>query len=107
MKRIGMMIGIREDKIDEYKKLHANVWPAVLENLTELHCKNYSIFLHHNYLFGYMEYHGDNYEKDMKIMSENKKVQEWWAVCKPCQKPLPGRKDGEWWSLMEEVFHHQ
>ena len=34
MKRIGMTIGIRPDKIDEYKKLHANVWPEVLKNLT-------------------------------------------------------------------------
>ena len=26
--------------------------------------------------------------------------------CGPCQKPLENRKKGEWWSLMEEVFHH-
>ena len=106
MKRLGMMIAIREDRIKEYRELHANVWPDVLKNLTDLHCKNYSIFLHNNYLFGYMEYHGKNYEKDMELMAQNEKVKEWWAVCKPCQIPLPNRKEGEWWSLMEEVFHH-
>ena len=51
MKRIGMMIGIKPEKIDEYKKLHDKVWPEVLENLTELNCKNYSIYLHNNLLF--------------------------------------------------------
>ena len=65
-----------------------------------------SLTLHNNYLFGYMEYHGEDYERDMKLMAANKKVQEWWEVCKPCQIPLPDKKKGEWWSKMEEVFHH-
>ena len=106
MKRLGMMIGIKEEKVEEYKVLHSNVWPEVLQNLTDLHCKNYSIFLHNNVLFGYMEYHGEDYEGDMKRMSENPKVKEWWAVCGPCQAPLSNRKNGDWWSPMEEVFHH-
>ena len=42
MLRIGVTIGIKEDKIEEYKKLHAKVWPEVLENLTELNFWNYS-----------------------------------------------------------------
>ena len=45
MKRLGMMIGIKEGKVEEYKVLHSNVWPEVLQNLTDLHCKNYSIFV--------------------------------------------------------------
>ena len=53
-----------------------------------------------------MEYHGDNLERDNKLMAENTKVQEWWSLCGPCQVPDPNRKKGEWWSIMEEVFHH-
>ena len=60
MLRIGVTIGIKEDKIEEYKKLHAKVWPEVLENLTELNFKNYSIYLHKNILFGYMEWMRNN-----------------------------------------------
>ncbi len=55
MIRLGMTLGIKEEKIEEYKKLHANVWPEVLENLTELNFKNYSIYLHKNTLFGYVK----------------------------------------------------
>ena len=106
MRRLGMMIGIKDSKIEEYKKLHSDVWPEVLENLTELNCRNYSIFLHNNVLFGYMEYHGDDYDRDMALMAANSKVQEWWTLCGPCQVPLANREKGEWWSLMEEVFHH-
>ncbi len=106
MRRVGMLIGIKRDKIEEYKRLHAKVWPEVLKNLTELNCKYYSIYLYDNILFGYMEYHGEDYERDMKLMAENKKVQEWWKVCSPCQEPMASRKSGEWWSEMQEVFHH-
>ena len=62
--------------------------------------------MYDNILFGYMEYHGEDYERDMKLMAENKKVQEWWKVCSPCQEPMASRKSGEWWSEMQEVFHH-
>ena len=57
-------------------------------------------------LFSYMEYWGDNFDRDMKLMANNKTVKKWWAVCTPCQIPLPDRKKGEWWAAMEEVFHH-
>ena len=107
MKRLGMVIGIREDKVEEYKRLHANVWPDVLQNLTDLNCKNYSIFLRGNLLFSYMEYWGDNYDRDMRLMAENKTVQKWWAICTPCQIPMADRKKGEWWAPMEEVFYHE
>ena len=107
MKRIGMTIGIKPEKIEEYKYLHANVWPEVLKNLKELNCRNYSIFLHNNILFTYMEYYGENFDRDMKLMAQNKKVQEWWKLCGPCQIPDPNRKQGEWWSIMDEVFYNQ
>ena len=29
MIRLGMTLGVKEDKIDEYKRLHTNVWPEV------------------------------------------------------------------------------
>lgn len=101
-----MTIGIKPEKIEEYKYLHANVWPEVLKNLKELNCRNYSIFLHNNILFTYMEYYGENFDRDMKLMAQNKKVQEWWKLCGPCQIPDPNRKKGEWWSIMDEVFYN-
>ncbi len=101
MIRLGMTLGIKEEKIEEYKKLHANVWPEVLENLTELNFKNYSIYLHKNTLFGYVEYHGDNLDRDNKLMASNPKIQEWWSVCGPCQIPDPKKNE----ELLQSSFY--
>jgi L-rhamnose mutarotase len=110
MKRYGMVIGLRPEKAEEYKRLHAAVWPDVLRMIRRCNIRNYSIYLRtlddgQPYLFSYFEYHGDDFEADMATMAADKTTQQWWALCKPCQKPLDSRGDGEWWAGMEEVFH--
>ena len=108
MQRIGMVIGVKPDKIEGYKRLHAAVWPEVLARISACNIRNYSIFLKEpeNLLFSFFEYHGTDYAADMAKMAADPKTQEWWAVCMPCQAPLDTRKEGEWWAGMEEVFFH-
>lgn len=108
MQRIGMVIGVRPETIEEYKRLHAAVWPEVLARISACNIRNYSIFLKEpeNLLFSFFEYHGTDYAADMAKMAADPKTQEWWAVCMPCQAPLDTRKEGEWWANMEEVFFH-
>lgn len=108
MQRMGQVIGLNAEKIAEYKRLHAAVWPDVLRMITACNIKNYSIFLKEpeNLLFAYFEYHGSDFAADMARMAQDKTTQEWWAVCMPCQKPLETRGEGEWWAGMLEVFHH-
>jgi len=108
MQRIGMVIGVKPEKIEEYKRLHAAVWPEVLARISACNIRNYSIFLKEpeNLLFSFFEYHGADYAADMAKMAADPRTQEWWAVCMPCQAPLDTRKEGEWWAGMEEVFFH-
>jgi len=105
MKRYGSVIGVRPEKLEEYKRLHAAVWPGVLDMIRACNIRNYSIYFKDGLLFSYFEYVGDDFEADMARMAADSLTQEWWAVCKPCQDPLPTRGDGEWWASMEEVFH--
>lgn len=105
MKRYGMVIKLRPDKLDEYRKYHAEVWTDVLHMIEQCNIKNYSIYHRDGWLFGYFEYHGDNFQTDMEKMAADKRTQEWWAIMKPMQIPLETRADGEWWADMEEVFH--
>ena len=110
MKRYGMVIGVNSDKIDEYKKLHAAVWPDVLKMIRECRIQNYSIYLRQlddgqHYLFSYFEYTGSDFAADMAKMAGDRTTQRWWSFCEPCQKPLTSRASGEWWANMEEVFH--
>ncbi len=60
-----MVLGIKPEAIEEYKRYHAAVWPEILNKITECNIRNYSIFLKDNLLFAYMEYHGDNKEADL------------------------------------------
>lgn len=108
--RYGMVIGVREEKIEEYKRLHAAVWPDVLKMIAACNMRNYSIYLRRlpdgkYYLFSYFEYIGTDYEADMARMAADPVTQEWWKHCEPCQAPLDDRAEGEWWATMEEVFH--
>ena len=105
MQRYGMVIGVKADKMEEYKRLHAAVWPGVLAKISACGIRNYSIYYKDGLLFSYFEYHGDDFAGDMAKMAADPLTQEWWAVCKPCQEPLAGRAEGEWWADMEEVFH--
>lgn len=93
------------EKLEEYKRLHAAVWPKVIEMIKECNIRNYSIYYRNGVCFGYYEYTGDDYEADMAKMAADPVTQEWWKLCGPCQKPYPDRKPGEWWAEMEELFH--
>jgi L-rhamnose mutarotase len=107
MQRMGMCLKLKPEKVEEYKRLHAAVWPAVLARISASQIRNYSIFLKEpeNTLFGYWEYHGQDFAGDAAAMAADPATQEWWAVCMPCQLPFETRREGEWWAMMEEVFH--
>ncbi len=103
--RYGSLIRVKEDKLEEYKRLHAKVWPDVLRMIKECHIANYSIYYKDGFLFSYFEYTGTDFEADSARMAADPITQQWWDVCKPCQQPLETRAEGEWWASMEEVFH--
>lgn len=110
VKRYGSVIGLRAEKLEEYKRLHAAVWPDVLKMIHACHVRNYSIYLRRladgkHYLFSYFEYTGDDFAADMAKMAADATTQRWWSVCMPCQEALNDRAPGEWWAAMEEVFH--
>ena len=105
MQRYGSVIGVKSEAIAEYKKHHAAVWPEVLEMIRKCNIRNYSIFLKDDLLFGYLEYHGTDFQADMAKMAADPKTQEWWKIMGPMQRPLESRAEGEWWASMEEVFH--
>lgn len=105
MKRYGSIIGVKPEKLEEYKVLHAAVWPGVLAMINDCNIRNYSIYLKNDTLFSYYEYVGSDYEADMQKMAADPVTQDWWKLCDPCQHPVEGAASGEWWAAMEEVFH--
>lgn len=109
-KRMGMVTGIKPDKIAYYKQLHANAWPAVLKKIDECNIHNYSIYLqkieNKYFLFSYFEYTGTDFDKDMKKMAADTATQRWWKETDPTQIPFPeAAAQKKVWANMEEIFH--
>lgn len=110
VERYGMVIGVKPEKIEDYKTLHASAWPGVLAKIKECHIRNYSIYLREvekgqYLLFSYFEYTGDDFAADMAKMAADPETRRWWKETDPCQSPVPTRGPDEFWSRMEEVFH--
>jgi L-rhamnose mutarotase len=110
VQRYGSVIGIKQENLAEYKRLHAAVWPEILAKLRDVHVRNYSIYLAEvrpgeHYLFSYFEYTGDDFKADMARMAADPDTKRWWTHTDPLQVPVPTRKEGEWWHTLEEVFH--
>jgi len=105
MKRYGQIIGVRPERLEEYRKYHAAVWPEILDMIKKCNIRNYSIFHKDHKLFAYFEYTGADFAADMAKMAADPKTQEWWSIMEPMQDPVATRSKGEWWANMEEVFH--
>ena len=105
MKRYGAVIGVQPEAIEEYKKFHSAVWPEVLEMRRSGIILDIWIVINAEFLFGYWEYHGTDFQADMAKMAADPKTQKWWKIMEPMQRPLESRASGEWWASMEEVFH--
>jgi L-rhamnose mutarotase len=104
-RRIATVIRLRPEKEAEYRALHAAVWPEVLAALKAARISNYSIFLRDGQLFSYLEYEGDDYEADTKLIAGDEATQRWWKLTDPCQQRLGTAQDGEHWAPAEELFH--
>lgn len=109
MKKVffGQVGQLKEEKIEEYKKLHKNAWPGVLETITKCNIINYSIFLHGNIAFSYYKYIGDDYEADLEKMAQDPVTQEWWTHTKPCFVKYSMSDQAEFFCDMEQVFYHE
>ena len=107
MRRFGQLIGLRPERLEEYKRYHAAAWPEILSALREAGIRNYSIFHLDGRLFAYFEYHGPDAElgERMRGVARAPRMREWWDLMDAMQRPVGGRAPGEWWADMEEVFH--
>ena len=107
VKRVGIVIGIKPEKIAEYKELHADSNHGVRDLLTKYHMHNFSIYLQEidgkYYEFGYYEYTGKDFKADMAKLDAEPRNNEWLSICDPMQIPLKGYKS---WAEMEFVYRN-
>lgn len=105
MQRFGEVIKVKPEKYEEYRKLHDNIWPEIVSLLKEANIQNFTIFYRDQYLFKYFEYVGEDYEADMKKLSEEEDNLRWLSFTDACQEPVDSAEEGVWWAPMEQIFH--
>jgi len=105
MRRIAQVIGLRPEAIEDYERIHRDVWPAVLDRIRASNIRNYSIYRYGTMLFAYFEYEGGDFEADMAAMGADQTIQRWWRITAPMQDPVAEREAGEGWHTIPEIFH--
>lgn len=107
--RYAWVTGLKPEKAETYRQLHANPWPGVNRMLKECHIQNFSIHEREIngqlYLFAYLEYTGTDFDADMRKMAADPETQRWWKETDPCQSPLPdAAAQGKTWADTRELY---
>ena len=107
-RRIASVIGLKADKEQYYRELHANAWDTVLKRLHVSNIRNYSIYIAElagmKYLFSYFEYVGESFEEDMQAIVDDPETQRWWKETGPCQISSVADQSEATWRELEQVF---
>ena len=53
--RVGFVLRVKPERVDEYVRAHRDVWPEMLEALKGAGIRNYTIFRAGTQMFGYFE----------------------------------------------------
>lgn len=105
MKRIGFLLKVKQDKIEEYKKHHEAVWPEMLDALRRTGWHNYSLFMRDDgLLFGYFEA-AESFEASQAAMAKEQINLKWQEFMGPFFEALNGARPDETMQQLVEVFH--
>ena len=105
MKRVGFLLKVKADRIEEYKAHHEAVWPEMLDALRRHGWRNYSLFMREadGLLFGYFEAE-ESFQASLDGMAGEAINEQWQAFMAPYFESLSGRPDENMLELVE-VFH--
>lgn len=103
MTRVGFVLQVRPDRIEEYKAHHAAVWPEMLDALSRHGWRNYSLFLRDDgLLFGYVETVG-SFEEALAGMAGEEVNARWQRLMAPFFGD--GQAADTMMERLEEVIH--
>ncbi|KAG2360444.1 rhamnose mutarotase [Suillus spraguei] len=96
-KRICQIIKLKPECAEEYKEVHKNVWPGVLNALGRHHIVDYSI---------------NHYPQRYEAIGDDKETQRWWRLTDSMQESFNDGASGSgkeipWWTDVEEVFRFE
>jgi L-rhamnose mutarotase len=105
MKRVGFVLKVKKEKLDEYKEHHRHVWPEMLDALRRTGWHNYSLYMRPDgTLFGYFET-PEGLKTATAAMSKEEVNTRWQQMMAPYFEALGGGLPDEMMLELEEVFH--
>jgi L-rhamnose mutarotase len=105
MKRIGFILKVKENLIEEYKVHHQNVWPDMLAALSAAGWHNYSLFMRPDGLiFGYFET-PESLQAAQAAMELTEVNTRWQEMMAPYFELPPGARPDQTFFELDEVFH--
>jgi L-rhamnose mutarotase len=102
-RRVCFLLKVRAERLDEYRRRHAQVWPEMLDALRATGWRNYSLFLRPDgLLVGYFE--TEDLDAALAGMAATDVNTRWQAEMAPFFEGLDGAPD-EGIIPLAEVFH--
>lgn len=104
MRRVAFQLKVREDMIEEYRRVHEQVWPEMLDALRRHGWHNYSLFIRADgTLFGYFET-PSTFEDALAGMADEEVNERWQVAMQPYFEGVGAHADQMMVELVE-VFH--
>ncbi len=104
MERVCFLLQVKQDRIEEYKVRHQQVWAEMRTALTEAGWHNYSLFLRDDgLLIGYLE--TPDFANALAAMAAQDVNSRWQASMAPFFEALNGQRPDEGIVRLEEIFH--
>jgi len=104
VKRYCFLLQVRPDRLAEYRRRHAEVWPEMLAALRDTGWHNYSLHLRDDgLLVGYVE--SDDLQAAQQAMAATDVNTRWQAEMAPFFTGMADRRPDEGFLLLEEIFH--
>ncbi len=105
MKRVGFVLKVKADKIEEYKQIHRAVWPDMQDALRRTGWHNYSLYMRDDgLLFGYFET-PESLQAAQAGMAREEVNARWQESMAPYFEALGDMHPDEGMVELEEVFH--
>ena len=105
MKRVGFLLKVKQDRIEEYKAHHRAVWPEMLDALSRNGWHNYSLFMREDGLmFGYFEAE-ESFAAALEGMSKEEVNTRWQDMMSPFFEIPEGAHPDSMMVELEEEFH--
>ena len=104
MQRVGFVLKVKQDRLEEYKGTHKNVWPEMQQALREAGWTNYTLFARDDgTLFGYLE--TEDFDRSLAEMDKRDVNTRWQAEMAQYFEGIGGKRPDESFLILEEVFH--